>query len=67
MGGKTQNFRRTLDSLMKENNFKLIREKTHLVWTHKKHGGRLVTSRSCRNPYSTIRNIKSEIRKNVEH
>ena len=65
--GKSQNYRRNLDSLMSKNNFKLLRQKTHLVWTHQKQGGRLVTPRTCRNPYSTIRNIKSEIRKNIEH
>ena len=58
-----RHYRRKVTELMTENDFILIREKNHLIWEHHPSGERVTTSKSPRNEWRSLKNLKGEIRR----
>ena len=59
MGSRDGNYFKSSDRTV------LTSQKSYLVWKHQKQESKLVTPKTSRNPYFTIRNIKSEVKQIV--
>ena len=56
-------YRRKMNKLMKEENYELVREHKHYVWKHRVNGNQYTCSKSPRNEWRILKNMKSELKR----
>ncbi len=60
-----RHYKRELQKLMKNNSYVLIRQRNHFVWKHEFYGNQIVTPVTTRNSWRTLKNVKSQIKRDT--